>query len=81
MRTATLPKYPNRWRRPDERFEGLLKIANAINTAFDMGNGDAWLVAESEFNPSTYPVLNPLRLARLMREAADRIAEFTEQPD
>ena len=73
-------KYPNLWLRPDEdpRFEGLLHIANVIQDGLDLAAGDREVAVASEFEPEVYPYASPLRLARLMREAADRIEAKTE---
>ena len=68
----------NWWQPQDERFKGLLDIANAINDAHDLAFGDADLVWQSEMNPSVYPMWAPRRLAKRMREAADHIEGRTE---
>ena len=67
----------NAWEFRDERFEGLLALANAINTAYDLAGGKHDVVEETELNPSVYPVWTPLRLAERMGEAATRIEEMT----
>ena len=78
MKAATLSKYPNCWQWPDERFEGLLDLANAIQTAFDITTGAGEVMEESEFTPELYPVLTPIRIAQRLHEAAQRIEELTE---
>ncbi len=72
-------RYENAWALDDERFEGLLAIANAINTAFDLAAGEVDVVTESEFAPDVYPCWTPLRLAERMRSAAQRIETATER--
>jgi hypothetical protein len=72
-------RYENAWALDDERFEGLLAIANAINDAIDLAGGSVEVVEESEFEPDLYPMWTPLRLAERMRAAAERIEEATER--
>ena len=78
MKTAMRRKYSNLWQWPDERFEGLMKIANAINTSFDIATGTTEVIADSELIPEYSPVLTPLRLAQRLRTAANQIEEQTE---
>ena len=64
---------------PNEpRWEGLLKLANGIQTTYDVASGSLEAIEESERTPELYPVLTPLRLVTLMREAAERIEASTE---
>ena len=72
-------RLPNAWSYQDERFEGLLTIANAINDAFDLATGEANLVRESEFEPDVYPMWTPLRLVERLRQAAQRIERATHR--
>ena len=78
MNTAMQSKYGNAWEWPDERFDGLPNLANAINTSFDIATGTTEVIRESEFEYDLYPVLTPLRLAQRLRRAAQRIEELTE---
>lgn len=78
MKAALARRYPTQWLWPDERFDGLLGLANAINDAFDLATGESNVVAESELAPDVYPIWTPLRLAGRMREAAQRVEELTE---
>jgi hypothetical protein len=78
MTLQLLNRRPNAWQIPgDERFDGLLEIANAINDAIDLAGGDEETIDMSELMPDLFPVWNPLRLAAAMREAADRIERAT----
>jgi hypothetical protein len=81
MLTKEEPKYENWWAdhpADDDRFRGLLRIANSIHDAFDLAAGEVEVVALSETAPSVHLVLSPLRLAKEMREAAARIERLTE---
>ncbi len=73
-------RLPNAWEPDDDRFEGLLPIANAINTVIDIAHGQTDVVAESEFEPEYYPYWSPLRLADRLREALHHIEESTVPP-
>ena len=73
-----LEEYSNAWQMPDERFEGLRNIANAINDAIDLASGSDEIVADSEMMPDLYPIWMPLRLAARMHEAAERIERATK---
>jgi hypothetical protein len=75
-----MERRPNAWEIPgDERFEGLLKIANAINDAIDLACRDRETIAMSELEPELFPVWTPLRLAARMREAAEHIESGTRR--
>jgi hypothetical protein len=80
MLTNEEPKYENWWGSvptEDERFRGLLQIANAINDAFDLAAGDVEVVDLAEDNSSIHLLTPPLVLARRMRAAAERIEQLT----
>ena len=74
-------RFPNSWGPlgDDPRYEGLLKISWAIEDADDLSGGRNDIARESEMNPEIYPIYNPLKLAKLMREAADRIELMTRK--
>jgi hypothetical protein len=78
MTLQLLNRQPNVWQIPgDERFEGLLEIANAINDAIDLAAGDEETIDMSELLPDLNPIWSPMRVAQRMREAADRIERGT----
>ncbi len=76
----TNARLPNWWGRleDDPRYQGLLKISWAICDADDLSSGRNNIVEESENDPEIYPICMPLKLAKLMREAAERIESMTD---
>ena len=71
-------RLPNMWVPGDPRFEGLLKISRAISDAFDLAAGQSDIAERIETDPGIYLFWIPLKLARFMREAADRIESMTD---
>ncbi len=74
--------YANEWKPPadDERWETLLRLANGIQATYEIVSGTRETEDMSELEATLYPFLTPLRLATLLREAADSIESLTE-PD
>jgi hypothetical protein len=72
--------YPNEWQPPiqDERWETLLRISNGIQTTYEIVSGTREAGDLAELEATLYPFLTPLRLATLLREAADTIESLTE---
>ena len=71
-------RLPNRWESGDERFEGLLDLANAIIDVFELAHGNAEVVYESEMNLDLYHFWTPAQTAKKLEEAAGRIRGRTE---
>jgi hypothetical protein len=71
---------PDSWKPPseDERWETLLRLANGINTTYEIVSGEREGDDISELEATLYPFLTPRRLATLLREAADQIESLTE---
>jgi hypothetical protein len=62
--------YANYWRAPsvDERWEGLLRLADTIYATYQYANGDIRSIQRVE----------PLELSAQLRKAADRIDALTK---
>ena len=72
-------RLPNMWGPGDPRFEGLLKISWAISDAFDLATGQSDIAGRIEGDPGIYRYWIPLKLARFLREAVDRIESMTDR--
>jgi len=76
-------KLPNWWvilPNRDPRFDGLSRIAAAIDDADDLAWGSIVYDRDNP-DPGCPPIYSPRELAALLREAADRIEAWTAPDD